>query len=87
MEKRYHTVTITVYDRDSTFSTVSKLIHNYADYIQARLGYPLPQKNVAVIFLILFMTTDALGALTGKLGQIPAVNVKANTLKIKNNDI
>jgi hypothetical protein len=28
------------------------------------------------------MTTDALGALSGKLGQLPQVNVKASTLKI-----
>ncbi|MCF7920403.1 MAG: iron-only hydrogenase system regulator [Candidatus Cloacimonetes bacterium] len=82
MEKKFHTVTITVYDRDTAFNTVSKLLHDYACFIQMRLGYPVPDKNVAVIFLILKMTTDELGALSGKLGQIDQVNVKAITLKI-----
>lgn len=83
MDTRFHSVTITVYDRDSAFTIVSKLLHEYAAHIQARLGYPIPDKNVAVIFLILKMSNDSLGALTGKLGQIQNVSVKANTLKIE----
>ena len=82
MELRFHSVTITIYDRQTAFNKVSSLLHDFAPYVQARLGYPIPDKNVAVIFLILKMTTDDLGALTGKLGQLPDVNVKANTLKI-----
>ena len=79
---KFHSVTITVYDRESAFSTVSKLLHEYSRFIQARLGYPIPDKNVAVIFLILKMTTDDLGALTGKIGQLKDVSVKVTTLKI-----
>jgi putative iron-only hydrogenase system regulator len=82
LEMKFHSVTITVYDRESAFNTVSKLLHDYARFIQARLGYPVPDKNVAVIFLIMKMTTDDLGALTGKIGQLKDVNVKASTLKI-----
>jgi putative iron-only hydrogenase system regulator len=82
LEKSYHSVTIIVYDRESAYNQVSKLIHDYSPYIQARLGYPVPGENVAIIYLILKMTTDALGALSGKLGQLPQVNVKASTLKI-----
>ena len=82
MELRFHSVTITIYDRHTAFNKVSTLLHDFASCIQVRLGYPIPEKNVAVIFLILKMTTDDLGALTGKLGQFPEVNVKAITLKI-----
>jgi len=82
MELRFHSVTITIYDRQTAFDKVSTLLNDFAPNIQVRLGYPIPEKNVAVIFLILKMTTDDLGALTGKLGQFPEVNVKAITLKI-----
>ena len=82
MEDRFHSVTITVYDREAAFNQVSTLLHThtYAKHIQARLGYPLPGKNVAVIFLILKMTNNELGTLSGKLGQLPQVSVKAITL-------
>jgi putative iron-only hydrogenase system regulator len=82
LETRFHSVTITIYNREAAFNKVSTLLHDFAPHIQSRLGYPIPDKNVAVIFLILKMTTDYLGALTGKLGQLPDVNVKAYTLKI-----
>ena len=82
MENKFHSVTITIYNREVAFHEVNALLHNYATNIQSRLGHPIPDKNVAVIFLIMKMTTDDLGALTGKLGQLPDVNVKAYTLKI-----
>jgi len=82
MEKRVHTVTVTIYDRDVAFRSVGELLHAYADHILLRVGYPMSDKNVAIIFLILDMSTDELGALTGKLGQIGSVKVKSTTLKI-----
>jgi len=82
MEKKLHTTTITVYDRDASYQQVGELLHNHAKNILLRVGYPLERYNAAIIFLILEMTTDELGALTGKLGQIPTVKVKSTTLKI-----
>lgn len=82
MEKKVHTTTITVYDRDSSYQQVGELLHSYAGNILLRVGYPMDDNNVAIIFLILKMTTDELGALTGKLGQIPTVKVKSMTLKV-----
>ncbi|MCD6206039.1 MAG: iron-only hydrogenase system regulator [Candidatus Marinimicrobia bacterium] len=82
MEKKLHTTTITVYDRDASYQQVGELLHNHAKNILLRVGYPLERHNAAIIFLILEMTTDELGALTGKLGQIPTVKVKSTTLKI-----
>lgn len=82
MEKRVHTTTITVYDRDASYQQVGELLHSHAKSILLRVGYPLEKHNAAIIFLILEMTTDELGALTGKLGQIPTVRVKSTTLKV-----
>ncbi len=82
MEKNYHTVTITVYDRESAFHKVSEILHSFAEEIVLRVGHPIKEHNVAVIFLILNMTQDRLGAFSGKLGQIQNVKVKSTSLKI-----
>ena len=82
MESNYHTLTITIYDRDEVYDTVGKLLHQFADKIQLRVGYPVPDQNTSIIFIILKMTNDEIGALSGRLGQISAVKVKTTTLKV-----
>ena len=67
MEKKLHTITITIYNRDAVYKQVSDLLHDYAEYILLRTGYPIKEKNIAIIFLIVEMTGDELGALSGKL--------------------
>lgn len=81
MDKKYHTITITINDRNTAFDKVGELLHKYADEIHVRVGYPVPGKNTAIIFLIVTLTNDDLGALSGKLGQIESVKVKSTTLK------
>ncbi|OGU54553.1 MAG: iron-only hydrogenase system regulator [Ignavibacteria bacterium RBG_13_36_8] len=82
MEKKYHTITITIYNRDTAFNKVGELLHEYAESIHLRIGYPIPNNNIAVIFIIVTLTNDELGAMSGKLGQINSVKVKSTTLKI-----
>jgi putative iron-only hydrogenase system regulator len=82
MDEKIHTVTITIYDRNAAYQQVSELLHQFADHILLRVGYPFSEKNVAIIFIILRLDLAALGALTGKLGQITSVKVKATTLKV-----
>ena len=82
MDSKFHTITITIYDRQNAFNPVSELLYQHADKISLRVGYPIKEKNVAVIFLILETDNDELGALSGKLGQIKSVKVKSTTLKI-----
>jgi len=81
MEKKVRTTTITVFDRNLVYREVGELLHQHADNILLRVGYPMKDQNMAIIFLILKMSTDELGALTGKLGQIQTVRVKSITLK------
>ena len=82
MESKRHIVTIVVDDIELAFTPVSDLIHSYASHILLRVGYPMKDKNVSVIFLIMELGLDDLGAFSGKLGQIPNVKVKTMTLKI-----
>jgi len=41
------------------------------------MGVPRPEYHAGVIALIIEGTTDAIGSLTGKLGNIPGVTVKS----------
>ena len=82
MENKFHTLTITVYERDLVFQQVNAILNKYADEIRLRTGYPMHDRNVAIIFLIVEMSNDELGALSGKLGQIKNVKVSTTTLKI-----
>ena len=82
MEERYHTITITIQDRDTVYQKVGEILHQYANHILLRTGYPIKEQNHAIIFVIVKMTNDALGALSGKLGQIKCVKVSTTTVTL-----
>lgn len=75
--ERYYTVDIIVHDRENAYSEVNELLHQYADIIKLRVGYPVPDENIAIVFLIVKTTNDNMGAFTGKLGNIKGVKVKS----------
>ena len=77
-----HTVTITVHDRNLVYKQVGEILHKFADKIELRVGYPLDEHDIAIIFLVIRLTNDELGAFTGRLGQISSVKVKANSIKL-----
>jgi putative iron-only hydrogenase system regulator len=83
MEKRLHTATITIYNRDTSYQKVQELLHKHAPHINLRVGYPMEDEGIAIIFLILKMTTDELGAISGQLGQLKDVSIKTTTLDIQ----
>ncbi len=75
--ERYYTIDIIVHDRENAYSKVNELLHKYADIIKLRVGYPVPDENIAIVFLIVKTTNDNVGAFTGKLGNIKGVKVKS----------
>lgn len=82
MQENIYSITITVHDRNIAYKQVSEILHQFADKIELRVGYPLDEFNIAIIFLVIKLTNDELGAFTGRLGQIKLVKVKANSIKI-----
>ena len=83
MAKKRHVVSIIVDDIEYAFHPVSELLHSYAGNILLRVGYPMRDLGVSVIFLIMELSTAEMGAFSGKLGMIKSVTVKAQTLKIE----
>lgn len=77
MSKRIGVVGIVVENPDNVVDKVNNIIGNYRHLIIGRMGIPRPDEEVGIIALIIEGTTDEVGALTGKLGNLPGVTVKS----------
>jgi len=77
MHKRLGFVGIIIHDRKAHAPRVNAILTEYGDHIVARTGLPYKEKNCSVITLVVDMTTDEVGALTGKLGAIDGITVKS----------
>lgn len=56
---------------------VNAYLHDYAQYILARLGLPVRNRGVNTISLVLDAPVTAVNALSGKLGAVVGVRAKA----------
>lgn len=79
-DKRIGVIGIVIENR-SVAPEVNTIISQYGEIIVGRMGIPYQEKGVSVISLIVDGTTDAIGALTGKLGALKNVNVKSALTK------
>ncbi len=83
MEKRIGTVTVLLLER-SVAPIVNETISQYAEIILARQGMPFHDgRSVAVISLIVEGDINQINALSGKLGKIDHVEVKAVVTKMQ----
>lgn len=76
MEKRIAVLGI-VLDNPEMSQSVNAILHEYSDVIIGRMGIPYREKNVSVISVAVDTDADKISALTGKLGKLNGVNVKA----------
>lgn len=67
---------IIVEDTDST-EVINQLLHENRRYIVGRMGIPYRERGVAIISVVLDAPQDVTSALSGKLGMLPGVSVKA----------
>ena len=67
---------IIVEDIEAT-DEINKLLHENRRYIVGRMGIPYRPRNLAIISVVLDSPQDVTGALSGKLGMLPGVSVKA----------
>lgn len=75
-DERLGFVGIVVEDRASV-PAVNEILSSFSPIIRGRMGVPDPQGGEAVIGLIVRGTNDQLGALTGRLGNLPACAPRA----------
>ncbi len=80
MNKRLGVVGIVIEDTGAA-GEVNAVLHEFAHLIIGRMGVPYRERGVSVISIIVDGDTDEISALTGRLGRIPHVAVKAALTK------
>lgn len=81
MSKRIGTVSIIITDRIAQAARVNDLLTEHGKIIIGRMGLPYAPKGIHIISLMVNGSTDEIGALTGKLGSLPGVEVKSAVTK------
>ena len=80
-ETRLAIIAIVVED-SSSVGGLNALLHEYSAYIIGRMGIPYPARQVSLISVAIDAPSDAISALTGKLGRLSGVTVKTAYSKI-----
>lgn len=75
-ETRIAAVSIIVSDRSAS-ERINAVLSAYGEYILGRMGIPYREKGISVLSVVLDAPTEITNALTGKLGKIEHVSVKA----------
>ncbi|MGN0605630.1 MAG: TM1266 family iron-only hydrogenase system putative regulator [Oscillospiraceae bacterium] len=83
MDKRIAVIGIVIEDINVS-EQVNDILHEYGNIIIGRMGIPYKERKVSVISVIVDAPSDTISALTGKLGKINGVHVKAAVSKAVN---
>jgi putative iron-only hydrogenase system regulator len=76
-EHRLGVVAVFVENRLDTAPKVNDILSQYGRILVGRMGIPYRERNLSVISVIVDGSNDEIGAMTGRLGAIPGVSVKA----------
>lgn len=80
MDERLGFVGILLENRTRNSAPVNRILSEHGDGILARTGIPNVDGTRCVITLVVRMSTDAVGRLTGQLGALDGVQVKSGLL-------
>ncbi|MDD3153289.1 MAG: iron-only hydrogenase system regulator [Victivallaceae bacterium] len=61
----------------SSAEAINKFLHEAGEYIVGRMGIPYRSRKLGIISVVLDAPQDFVSALSGKLGMLPGVSVKA----------
>lgn len=80
MQSRIGVIAVVVEDFEKS-TLVNQILHEYGNIIVGRMGIPYRERGVFVISLTVDGTDEEVSALTGKLGNVPSITVKAALTK------
>lgn len=75
-ETRIAVIGIIVEDKKMA-EKVNELLHKYGRFIIGRMGLPYEKRGISIISVVIDGPMDSISALSGKLGRLPGVGVKA----------
>ncbi|AAS96241.1 TM1266 family iron-only hydrogenase system putative regulator [Nitratidesulfovibrio vulgaris] len=74
--KRVGVVAILVRDPANNAGAVNTIISDFGRLVIGRMGVPYRERGVSIISLLVDGDTDELGAMTGRLGNLPGVRLR-----------
>lgn len=77
MEDKRIAVVAVVIDEIAASSEVNNVLHEYSSIIIGRMGIPYRDRGISLISVAVDAKPDVISSLTGRLGQISGVSVKA----------
>lgn len=77
MEEKRIAVAAIVIDEEAAVNEVNQVLHQFSSIIIGRMGIPYRERKVSVISVALDAEPDKISSLTGRLGKISGVSVKA----------
>lgn len=77
MDEKRIAVTAIVVDDPSAVAEVNSVLHDYNDIIIGRMGIPYKERGISLISVAIDASPDKISSLTGRLGHISGVSVKA----------
>ncbi|WXR61648.1 TM1266 family iron-only hydrogenase system putative regulator [Peptostreptococcaceae bacterium AGR-M142] len=80
MQNRIGVIGIVIENLDAV-QNVNYILHEHSDIIVGRMGIPYKEKKVSVISLIVDGQVNDINSMTGKLGKLKNVSVKAALTK------
>lgn len=86
MEERIGFIGIVIEDLAQA-ARVNQVISQYQGLVTGRIGVPDHQRGMAVIGLLVKGTDESVGAFTGKLGNVPGVQVKSAMTKKEKKEV
>ncbi len=75
-DRRIGVIAVIIKNPAESHEKLNFILHSHSNIIVGRLGLPRHKENISIISLIVEGTNDEVGAITGKLGQLPNVSVK-----------
>ena len=76
METRVAVMSIIV-ENTRSVEELNGILHEYREYIIGRMGLPYKPKNINIISIALDAPQDVISALSGRIGNLDGVSVKA----------
>jgi putative iron-only hydrogenase system regulator len=84
MENRLALLGIVVEEESST-EPLNRLLSEYRHYVVGRMGIPYHTRGVNIISIVLDGPSDAISALSGKLGMLKGISAKTLYAKLPEN--
>lgn len=70
-------ISIIIIDPDENAQAVNRMIASFPQTVKGRMGIPFPDRDTAVVTLVVEAPIDEVNTMTGRLGRLSGVSAKA----------